>query len=283
MELITVILSSLLLIISPIGIVVDQVAENAIRSRLAAVESLDVRVDNGSSFNLLQGRVDRVRIAGRGVSPVPGLRIAAAELETDPIDLEFASLRRGEVVLDQPLQGAIRLVLNEADINAFLASPEVVQRLAQIKIGSLNQAQSRERDRYKIKDPAIEFLTGETADSAALENRIRVTLELEDLVQASNLQIEAEVSLSISAGDRLTLINPILSANGSPVPPQLINAVLSSLNEQLSLSRLDQRGITARVLNFTIQPQSLELAFWIRVDPSVTAATVPAAAALQTP
>lgn len=282
MELITVILSSLLLIISPIGIVVDQVAENAIRSRLAAVESLDVRVDNGSSLNLLQGRVDRVRIAGRGVSPVPGLRIAVAELETDPIDLEFASLRQGEVVLDKPLQGAIRLVLNEADINAFLASPEVAQRLAQIKIGSLNQAQSRERERYKIKVPAIEFLTGETgetAENAALENRIRVTLELEDLVQASNLQIEAEVSLSISAGDRLILINPTLTANGSPVPPQLINAVIGSLNEQLSLSRLDQRGITARVLDFTIQPESLELAFWIRVDPSVTAPT----AALQTP
>ncbi len=282
MELITVILSSLLLIISPIGIVVDQVAENAIRSRLAAVESLDVRVDNGSSLNLLQGRVDRVRIAGRGVSPVPGLRIAVAELETDPIDLEFASLRQGEVVLDKPLQGAIRLVLNEADINAFLASPEVAQRLAQIKIGSLNQAQSRERERYKIKVPAIEFLTGETgetAENAALENRIRVTLELEDLVQASNLQIEAEVSLSISAGDRLILINPTLTANGSPVPPQLINAVIGSLNEQLSLSRLDQRGITARVLDFTIQPESLELAFWIRVDPSFTAPT----AALQTP
>lgn len=282
MELITVILSSLLLIISPIGIVVDQVAENAIRSRLAAVESLDVRVDNGSSLNLLQGRVDRVRIAGRGVSPVPGLRIAVAELETDPIDLEFASLRQGEVVLDKPLQGAIRLVLNEADINAFLASPEVAQRLAQIKIGSLNQAQSRERERYKIKVPAIEFLTGETgetAENAALENRIRVTLELEDLVQASNLQIEAEVSLSISAGDRLILINPTLTANGSPVPPQLINAVIGSLNEQLSLSRLDQRGITARVLDFTIQPESLELAFWIRVDPRVTAPT----AALQTP
>ena len=282
MELITVILSSLLLIISPIGIVVDQVAENAIRSRLAAVESLDVRVDNGSSLNLLQGRVDRVRVAGRGVSPVPGLRIAAADLETDPIDLEFASLRQGQVVLDKPLQGAIRLVLDEADINAFLTSPEVAQRLAQIKIGSLNQAQSRERERYKIKDPAIEFLMGENAENAenaALENRIRVTLELEDLVQSSNLQIEAEVSLSISAGDRLMLINPTLTANGSPVPPQLINAVLGRLNEQLSLSRLDQRGITARVLDFTIQPESLELAFWIRVDPSVTAPT----AALPTP
>lgn len=278
MELITVILSSLLLIVSPIGIVVDQVAENAIRARLAAVESLDVRVDNGSSFNLLQGRVDRVRIAGRGVSPVPGLRIAVAELETDPIDLEFASLRRGEVVLDEPLQGAIRLVLEEADINAFLASPEVVQRLAQIKIGALNQAQSRERDRYRIKDPVIEFSAGEAGENTAHENRIRVTLELEDLVQSSNLQIEAEVSLSISAGDRLILVNPTLTANGLPVPPQLINAVLGSLNEQLSLSRLDQRGITARVLAFTIQPESLELAFWISVDPSVTAPTAPTAA-----
>ncbi|NJM96461.1 MAG: DUF2993 domain-containing protein [Phormidesmis sp. RL_2_1] len=157
MEFITVVLSSLLLLISPIGMVIDQVAEDAIRDRVAAVESIDVRVDNGSSLNLLQGRVDRVRIATRGLSPVPGLRIAVAELETDPIDLAFASLRQGEVVLDAPLQGAVRLVLNDADVSRFLASPYVQEQLAMLKIGSLNQAQARERERYKIKNPAIEF------------------------------------------------------------------------------------------------------------------------------
>ncbi len=269
MEIITAVLSSLLVLISPVGVVVDQVVEDAIRSRLSGVESLEVRVDNGPSFQLLQGKVDRVRIAGRGIEPTPGLRLEVAELETDPIDLEFNSLRRGEVVLDEALQGALHLVVTEADINTFLQSPQVRARLDDLKIGSLNQAQARERERYKINNPAIEFLGN---------NRLKITLELEDLVQAdSTLQIEAESGLSISEGDRLMLVEPVLSVNGQPAPDRLVSALLGDVNERLSLQILEDRGLTARVINLTVQPEGLDLALWLRVDPSVTAPSVASA------
>lgn len=269
MEIITAVLSSLLVLISPVGVVVDQVAEDAIRSRLSGVESLEVRVDNGPSFQLLQGKVERVRIAGRGIEPTPGLRLEVAELETDPIDLEFNSLRRGEVVLDEALQGALHLVVTEADINTFLQSPQVRARLDDLKIGSLNQAQARERERYKINNPAIEFLGN---------NRLKITLELEDLVQAdSTLQIEAESGLSISEGDRLMLVEPVLSVNGQPAPDRLVSALLGDVNERLSLQILEDRGLTARVINLTVQPEGLDLALWLRVDPSVTAPSVASA------
>ena len=276
MEWITVVLSGLLLLISPAGIVIDQVAEDAIRARLVDVESLVVRVDNGPSYQLLQGRVDRVRIAGRGVVPRPGLRIAVAELETDPVDLDFGSLRQGEVVLDEPFQGALRLVLTETDLNAFLSSPAVTQRLSEVNIGSLNPAQVRERSRYKIKNPAVKFLPNESSASLA-DNRLRVTVELEDLVQAETLQLEAEVSLSVSDGDRLTLINPVLTVNEVPAPPQLVSSLLGNVNDRLSLQQLDRRGVMVRVISFAIQPEDLALALWVRIDPSVTATeTVPA-------
>lgn len=270
MEIITIVLSSLLLLISPVGIVVDQVAENAIRSRLVDAESLEVRVDNGPSWQLLQGRVDRVRIAGRGIYPIAGLRIETADLESDPIDLAFQPLRRGEVVLDQPLQAALHLVLSEADVNAFLQSPAVAKRLSEIKIGSLNQAQSRERERYKINNPAIDFLA---------DNRLQLSLDLEDLVAASTLKIEAEVGLSIadevSAQGRLTqrlnLVNPVLTVNGQPSPPRLVSALLGDVNDRLSLRQFEDRGLTAQVINLAVQPEGLDLALWVRVDPSVTA------------
>ncbi|MEO1446759.1 MAG: DUF2993 domain-containing protein [Cyanobacteria bacterium J06635_11] len=269
MEIITAVLSSLLVLISPVGVVVDQVAEDAIRSRLSGVESLEVRVDNGPSFQLLQGKVDRVRIAGRGIEPTPGLRLEVAELETDPIDLEFKSLRRGEVVLDEALQGALHLVVTEADVNTFLQSPQVRARLDDLQIGSLNQAQARERERYKINNPAIEFLDN---------NRLKITLELEDLVQAdSTLQIEAESGLSVSEGDRLMLVEPVLSVNGQPAPDRLVSALLGDVNERLSLQVLEDRGLTARVINLTVQPEGLDLALWLRVDPSVTAPSVASA------
>ena len=262
MEIITVLLSSLLLIISPVGIVVDQVAENAIRDRLAEAESLDVRIDNGPSYQFLQGKVDKVRIAGRGISPILGFRIEVAELETDPIDLAFGPLRNGEVVLDKAFQSAAHLVLTEDDINTFLASPFVMERLASLKIGGLNQAQSRERDRYQIKNPTVDFLEND---------RIKITVELEDLVvEGAGLFLEAETGLVVLEGDRLTLESPTLSVNGQRAPERLITTVLGDFSDRLSLQQFDERGLTARVLNLGIAEDSLDLALWIRVDPSVT-------------
>ena len=269
MEIFSVVLSGLLLLISPVGVVVDQVAEDAIRSRLAGVESLDVRVDNGPSFQILQGRVDRVRIAGRGIVPTPGLRIELADFETDPIDLDFGSLRKGEVVLDEALQGALHLGLREEDVNAFLQSPLVEQRLSELKIGSLNQAQARERERYAINNPSVEFLAN---------NRVKIAVELEDLVREGTLFIEAESGLSVSAGDRLTLIGPVLVVNGQPAPDRLVKTLLGDVNERLSLQSLEEQGITARVINLAVAPDSLDLALWVRVDPSVTQPEVAAAA-----
>lgn len=262
MELLTIILSGLLLVVSPAGIVLDQVAEDAIRGRLSDVESLDVRIDNGPAFQVLQGKVDRVRIAGRGIVPVPGLRIEAAEVETDPIDLAFNSLRKGEVVLDKPLQGAARLVITEADMNAFLASPEIKTFLSEIKIGSLNPAQARERERYQLNNPVIEFLT---------DDRLKLTVELEDLVQEGALLLEAETGLSVDSGDRLSLVEPVLLVNGQPAPPRLVNALLGNFSDRLNLQRFEARGLTARVLDFGLSAENLELALWVRVDPSVTA------------
>lgn len=270
MEIVTVLLSGLLLLISPVGVVVDQVAENALRDLLIEAESLDVRIDNGPSYQLLQGKVSKVRIAGRGISPIEGLRIEVAELETDAIDLAFGPLRRGEVILDQPFQGAAHLVLTEGDVNAFLLSPFVQAQLSQFMIGGLSPAQARERDRYRIADPSVDFLDN---------GRIQVTVTLEDLVvPEDSLLIDAEVGLSILQGERLMLVEPMVSANGQPVPPRLIDALVGGFMEQLSLQQLEAQGITTRVLNLSTQEDFIDLALWVRVDPGVTAADVAAEA-----
>ena len=153
------------------------------------------------------------------------------------------------MVLDAPLQGALHLVLSEADVNAFLRSPTVTKQLSELKIGSLNQAQARERERYQINNPAIDFLA---------DNRVQISLELEDLVQEGALQIEAQSGLSISAGDRLMLVDPVIKVNGQPAPDRLVNGLLADVNNQLSLQRLENRGLTARVINLAVQPEGLD-------------------------
>ena len=134
MEFISILLSSLIFIGSPIGLGLDTLAENALRARLNGVEDIQVRVDNGSNLNLLKGKINRLQVGVRGMYPVEGFRVAIADLDTDPIDLNFNKLRRGKVVLDKPLNGALHLVITPEDLNEYLLSPEFTERLNNIEI-----------------------------------------------------------------------------------------------------------------------------------------------------
>ncbi|MEM9483941.1 MAG: DUF2993 domain-containing protein, partial [Cyanobacteria bacterium P01_F01_bin.116] len=153
MEFISILLSSLIFIGSPIGFGLDTIAEQALRSRLNGVEDIQVRVDNGSNLNLLKGKIDRLQVGARGLYPIEGFRVAVADLETDPIDLDFGKLQRGKVVLDEALNGALHIVITPEDLNQYLLSPEFTERLNNIEINLGNAAQSREVGRYQFTNP----------------------------------------------------------------------------------------------------------------------------------
>lgn len=261
MEFISIFLSTLLFIGSPTGVVLDQVAENAIRSRVAGVEDLEVRIDNASAIRILQGKVDSLRVGMRGLYPITDLRIAIADLETDAIDLDVGHLQRGQVVLDQPLQGAVHLVITPEDLNHFLQSPEFERLLENIPINFGNAAQSREAQRYQLANPQVTFLP---------TNRLRTELDLFDQVSSETIKVEAETSFRVENGHRLVLIEPEVLINGSAAPSQLLDIFLANLGDQLSLRQFEESGITARVIDFTVDPESLDLAVWIQLDPSFT-------------
>ncbi|RKH75069.1 DUF2993 domain-containing protein, partial [Corallococcus praedator] len=118
MEFLTILLSALIGLVSPVGLVADRLAEDQIRNQFDSVEDLQVRIDSVPSYRLAQGRVDRVRIAGRGLSIQPNLRIAALEVETDPIAVDLSE----GVELEAPLQAGVRIVLTQEDLTQALRS-----------------------------------------------------------------------------------------------------------------------------------------------------------------
>jgi len=77
MEILAAVLTSLLGLGGAPGFVIDKTATDLLRGQLFYAEQLEVRVDNTPNFQILQGRVDRIRVAGRGVYPLPILRIQA--------------------------------------------------------------------------------------------------------------------------------------------------------------------------------------------------------------
>lgn len=257
MDIVIAILTSLLAIASPVGAIVDQLAEEAIRDQIAGAEELYVRLDNIPNYQVLNGRINHVRAAGRGIYPVPELRIAAVDLETDTVDVDFGQLRQGQLALDEPLQGAVKVVLLGSDVNQFIASDWAQEQLRQLQF-TLPGGRTRESSRYGLVDPSLEFLP---------DNRLRVVVDLQDRVTEETLPITVELGLNIVKGHRLELIDPAITISGEAAPPQLLTSLAAGAEDQLTLKRLEEFGITARVLDFAIRDNELMIAMFARVEP----------------
>lgn len=257
MEFLTILLSGLLGLVSPVGLIVERVAENAIRSQFKKVDQLQVRVDNAPSYQLLQGKVERVRIAGRGLQLKQDIRIAVLELETDPINLEPRSLRQRQPKLKQPIQAGVRLVLTQEDINQALQSSTVTAKLRNLSISELGSSGDSEQ-RYNFVNPRVKFLEN---------NRLRFQVELtQDNIKP--LAITVESGLGVIAGRQIQLIAPIISVNGEEAPSQVVSAIATNFSQRLDLDNFEVYGLKARILQLKVTPKELEIAAFLRVEPS---------------
>lgn len=261
MELFTLLVSGLLGLVTPVGLVVDQTAENAIRFQLAQVEQLQVRVDNAPTHQLLQGKVAKVRVAGRSLQlkKWQDIRIAALELETDAIELEPRSLGKKRPLFKRPLQAGVRLVLTQQDINKLIQSPQFMVMLQKLKINTGDSSKTGHNSVYHFTNPNVKLLA---------DNRLSAQVELQDRSLDKPLLIKVESGFRIVGGKNIQLVNPIVAANGEEVPSQFVNTVVNNLNKRLDLSNLEGDGLQVRILKLNMKPEELEIAAFLRVEPS---------------
>jgi hypothetical protein len=257
MEFFTIFLSSLLGLFSPVGFVVDRVAEAAIRNQLEAVETLAVRVDNTPNYQFVQGRVDRVRIAGRGVYPEAGIRIAALEIETDAIRVDPGRLQQGELKLEQPLNAGIRLVLTEADMNRALQSPQISEQLRNLSLDFLGTS-AQQLERYDFVNPQVDLAN----------DRLRFQVGLKAQQSEQQIAIAVESGIQLVGGRQIQLIEPTASIDGNSLPPQLIELLVGGISQRLDLANLAERGITARILQWKLDSDQLSVAAFVQLEPA---------------
>jgi LmeA-like phospholipid-binding len=246
MEPLTIALSAILGLLSPAGLVLDGLSETAIRDRFDSVEELQVRIDHAPTHQIFQGRVDHIRIAGRGLTlkPIP-LRIDLLELETDPIDLDLQNLDKGiPEALKTPFQAGIRVVLTEVDLNqAFPPSPNVDH--SEWVIGN-----------YTLLQPQIDFLD---------ENRLRVQVEIQEGNDPQTTNVIVESGFEVHKGHLIAFVDPIVQANEETVPPQLFDAIFGGIDRVVDLDRLTPPGTIVRLLEFHLTPDRLEVAAFVRI------------------
>ncbi len=266
MEFLTIFLSGLLASISPTGLIVDTVVENRISSRLAEVEELEVRIDNAPSYQIIQGKIEKVRLAGRGLYLTPDLRINALELETDPISIDLKAIREGTFQirrsLREPLQGGVRLELSEQDLNQAIQSPTFQARLQAAVARVAGSFTNSPGEEYELVDSHIDFLG---------ENRLRLQMKLRnnnpDETSDRELNLTVESQISVSQGHAIKLIEPTVTINDNPLPSFLLQGFIAGLNNRLDLKELEQTGILARVLQLEIDEEVMNLAAFVRLEP----------------
>ncbi|MBD1856890.1 MULTISPECIES: LmeA family phospholipid-binding protein [Leptolyngbya] len=255
MEFFTILLSSLLGLVSPAGVVVDRIAESQIRKQLVSADQLQVRVDNAPNYQIAQGRIDRILIAGRGIVPVKGVRLERFELETDAIAL---NLKRRQLM--QPLQAGIRVSLTQEDLNRALQSPQVTARLKNLSLQLLTRSQARQAERYDFLNPQITLLP---------QNRARFAIELQEQGDPAKLKIVAEAQPQIISGRSLQLNDLRIWANGQESPKQITEAIANLIRDRLDLRRLEASNTTARILTLVLNPSNLEIAAFVQIRPDV--------------
>jgi LmeA-like phospholipid-binding len=262
MELIAILLSGITSLFSLIGVVVDKNVETALLAQIDRAEQLVVRSDNAPAHQIINGKINKVRIAGRGLWVTKDLRIDTLDLETDPIAVDLQAIQAdGQTPrassLQQPIQAAVKLKFNEEDLNNFLKSPDSIARLQKMTTSTFGGVANSLNKDYQITNPQIKFLGN---------NRLEIKAELKDAASGEKLAVNLETGVSVVGGRKFQLLEPKATVGDTPVPPFLLAGLTSGMSEQFNLDILEQRGLTARILQFKVNPQSLELAAFVRIS-----------------
>ncbi len=273
MEIFAVVLSGLLGIAGAPGVVIDSLITNALRSNLVRADRLEVRLDNTPNYQILEGKIDRVRIAGRGLYLSSFLRIDSVDLESDPISINPGFLQSGQLILVEPAQAAFRVILKSEDINLALKSPAIAKTLQGIKFSLSPGAPAEEFD---LINPEVIFLG---------DNRLRLNAVLQPQNSPQNssknspqnspqnskaqpgLQVTIESKIVVTDSTRVELTASTINLQQVEVPSQITNSLAQSINRLLDFKQLEASGILARILKLEVTNSQMQLIGFVRMEP----------------
>ena len=278
MEILAIVLSGLLSLASSGGIILDDLAKRQISSRIISVEQQAVRIDNSPNYQIVRGKVDRVRIAHRGIEIEPGLRIAVLDLETDAIVLksqpDFSSIEALRKSLAKPVSGAVKLIITEADLNRALQSPEILAKLETILNRSLVSRAGATNIPYQLSDLRVELHSANRWEIKFKLSRPRPSVNIEPNGNGTSrvknrsreLDFALESTVEVLNGKTLRVIKPQGTVNNRPMSQRLLNGFAVGISDRLDLNSLESDGILARILQLEINQDRLELVGFIKVE-----------------
>ena len=266
MELITIILSGFLSVFSNGGWIVDTIAKKQLDSYLHSAETLAVRIDNRPNYQIAQGEVDRLRIAGRGVYLNSNFRIESLELETDPIALDLANLSTESIQqlrgsLKKPLQGAVSVVLTEQDLITALQSEAVVAQLQSALNKLIASRAGSNAIAYTLLAPEIEL-----SENNLLTVKVTLIREGESVRNSQSLAIAFTTGFEVIQGKQIRLTNLEATVNDRPISNRLLKGFAQGISDRLDLATIEKQGIFAHLLQLEIAEDKVKIIGFARME-----------------
>lgn len=261
MELFAGLLTTVLGLAGAPGIAIDRIATDFLRGQIVRADALEVRVDNAPNYQVLLGKVDRIRVAGRGVYILEFLRIDQIDIETDPISIDPNAIQDGKIVLRRPLQAAVRVVMRSEDINVALRSPTMQSSFKNLSI-DISGSSKGKPEILDLVNPEVTFLEGDRI-------RLAATLQAQPTPAKpapTKLNVSINAELKTIGGTRLQIVNPKIELEGTPVPERIASAFAQGLNNVLDLRQLENKGITARVLKLEFTEGKMQMIGFAKMD-----------------
>lgn len=215
----------------------SKVAEAGIVNQLDQVEGLDVDIRT-NPVKLIQGEVDSVAIAGKGLVMKQDLRIETLEVNTEKVAINPLSAVFGNIELTHPTAAQAQIVLTEADINRAFSSDFIKDKLHGLSINVDNHP--------VIVDvqSATVTLPGDNKFVIAADFLLREQAELKKLSATAVPQIQDH-------GQRIGL--EILSAAGQGLTAEVLVAILNELSALLDLRNFNLPGVSLQLSQLDAQ------------------------------
>jgi hypothetical protein len=255
MEFLTIPITIIISLVASGGFILDKVLANVISSRTEKVEELQVRVENIPSYQIIQGKAQKIRIASRGVEPKKDIRIEVLEIETDPISIDLEAIRTGKnqirEALKEPFQAGIRLILTEKDINKALQSETIRSYIQQVLSNS-------DKPSFEVMNSRINLLAN---NRLGIETQVK----LFNLDETEILNITLNLGLKVVQGHKIEIIEPEGTLNGRKLSRKLLQGFADNINQRLNFNSLQSEGILIRLLQLEVTDQTLNLAAFLRI------------------
>ena len=277
MEILVSILSALMAIATSVNMVGDHLVEKQIRAAVQEVDTVAVRIDNTPNYDVLDGKVQRVRVATRDLKISPKVAFTALEVDMDGIDINLQELLEEDLVTEiddvptlrlrelfkDSVQMGTRIVLTQEQLDNIVQSevinPAISQRLTDVLNG--------------LSDDDGEFIINSFKLDLIGKNRVAVRMKITDIEgeygkKGEEIDVDLELNIKVLDGSTFELLDQKVYIQGEQIEPE--NEVLVA--RPVTLRILNELGLNVRVIRWNSDQDELELALLVRANKDAASA-----------